>query len=121
VSSEKPIELEARKIVMLGCLPTEMAFTESSESLASLVGELLGRALAKPGIYHREASQAAAPDSKPFPDHECGLVEWMPAERGDYGPEKTGWAMCVGSTDYGAANVYVNVRFCPLCGKELPV
>ena len=102
---------------MPGTLPREMFFPEASASLASLAGAMLDRGLSGP--YQRETKPAAAPAPKPFPDHECGLVEWM-EEGGMYGPEETGWAMCIGSADYGAAGVYCNVRFCPLCGKELP-
>ncbi len=35
-----------------------------------------------------------------------------------YGPERDGWCMKTGE-DYGATT-YVNVTFCPWCGRELP-
>lgn len=43
------------------------------------------------------------------------MIEWMEANA-IYGPEHDGPAMVCGSEDYGAANTYINVNFCPFCG-----
>lgn len=54
------------------------------------------------------------------PIHGCQIaeLEWRKAEYHE-GPERDGFSICCGSQDYGAANVYCNVVFCPECGEQL--
>lgn len=49
----------------------------------------------------------------------CEMILGRREARNCDGLERDGWSIICGSTDYGAADLYTNVNFCPWCGRKL--